>query len=460
MNCPVCKRDLAPTLSICLTCGAMMNDTVREELQTKTAAGNDSGRLSTPSNASKISRPLTVNVPMAKQPAPDVKKAAPAPAPTVTKAAPSPAPSKTVTSDLGVKKTSPTLVGFHSKNPTVPDWRLQLQNSVRQRTTGAPQPALPDARGVQAGQKQATNGANALKIEAAPEPAPAIHANPRVAKALKRIEESRKAFLETDSQNNSAADAKPIGNAPRTFPFNVVSRTPHSTQQPAAAAPTATKPRLISSLRIEKRGLDTNKLPPIPQPARVATSLDTDDIVDIHETASDDRSREHQKFEFHPEPVEAAEPIVEETDAFDNPEVEEADDLAPFSMRFGAGLFDVIIGGFATSILLSPLMLTGGTWLSVSGVLAFAAALAIVLFVYLTLTVGYYGRTFGMSLFSLEMIDAEENAYPTLHQAAVSASVYLLSMAMGGIGFIPVLFNEERRAAHDLLSGTILIREV
>jgi uncharacterized RDD family membrane protein YckC len=65
-----------------------------------------------------------------------------------------------------------------------------------------------------------------------------------------------------------------------------------------------------------------------------------------------------------------------------------------------------------------------------------------------------------MSLFSLEMIDAEENAYPTLHQAAVSASVYLLSMAMGGIGFIPVLFNEERRAAHDLLSGTILIREV
>ena len=35
MNCPVCKRELAPTLSICLTCGAMMHDTVREELETK-----------------------------------------------------------------------------------------------------------------------------------------------------------------------------------------------------------------------------------------------------------------------------------------------------------------------------------------------------------------------------------------------------------------------------------------
>ena len=38
MNCPVCKRSLAPTLSICFACGAMVNDSVREELQTKIAA--------------------------------------------------------------------------------------------------------------------------------------------------------------------------------------------------------------------------------------------------------------------------------------------------------------------------------------------------------------------------------------------------------------------------------------
>ena len=147
-------------------------------------------------------------------------------------------------------------------------------------------------------------------------------------------------------------------------------------------------------------------------------------------------------------------------DEFADFELEEADDLAPFSMRFGAGLFDLIIGGFATAILLSPLMLSGGSWMSLSGVLAFSAALAIVLFVYLTLTVGFTGRTFGMRLFSIEMVDAEENAYPTLHQAAVSASVYLLSIALGGIGFLPVLFNDEKRAAHDILSGTILIREM
>ena len=50
MMCPVCKRDLAPTLSICMTCGAMINDTVREELETKisrpgVSAAQNSGGL-------------------------------------------------------------------------------------------------------------------------------------------------------------------------------------------------------------------------------------------------------------------------------------------------------------------------------------------------------------------------------------------------------------------------------
>ena len=64
-----------------------------------------------------------------------------------------------------------------------------------------------------------------------------------------------------------------------------------------------------------------------------------------------------------------------------------------------------------------------------------------------------------MRLFSLELIDAEENQYPSLHQAAVHSSLFILSLAFAGVGFLPIFFNEERRAAHDLLSGTILVRE-
>jgi uncharacterized RDD family membrane protein YckC len=80
------------------------------------------------------------------------------------------------------------------------------------------------------------------------------------------------------------------------------------------------------------------------------------------------------------------------------------------------------------------------------------------MFIYLTIAVGFFGQTFGMRIFSLEIIDIEEEEYPTLHQAAVNSAVYLLSLVLGGIGFIPALFNEEKRAAHDLLSGTVVVK--
>jgi uncharacterized RDD family membrane protein YckC len=91
--------------------------------------------------------------------------------------------------------------------------------------------------------------------------------------------------------------------------------------------------------------------------------------------------------------------------------------------------------------------------------LTFAGTCAFVLFVYMTASIGFFGKTLGMRLFSLELVDAEENEHPTLHQAAVSSSLFIISLLFGGAGFVTVLFNEERRAVHDLLSGTIIVRE-
>ena len=81
------------------------------------------------------------------------------------------------------------------------------------------------------------------------------------------------------------------------------------------------------------------------------------------------------------------------------------------------------------------------------------------MFFYMTITLGFRGKTLGMGLFSLELVDATENEYPTLQQAAINSSVFLLSLGCVGAGFATVLFNEEKRAVHDLLSGTILVRD-
>ena len=474
MMCPVCKRDLAPTLSICLTCGAMMNDTVREELQTKISGNAEpvtstSGKLDrpkTPAPPAVQKKPL-IDPPAQRAAAPKIATAppptthAPTPPPPTTHAPATPpttiAPPKPIgtrfeTADLRVKKTSQTLVEFQTKKATVPEWRLQLQNSVRQKV-GTNRRADSTSEAASAPSKpKTTSGANALKVEYVEDEQPARHQNPRVASALKRIEESRRVFTNQPVAEQSVQVGKAT---PRNYPFNVVAR---SNEAPVTKVPQkatvnpSPKPMLVSPLKIEKRGFDTNKLPPLERsPDKISTRLE----VPATKTSSSPevKDREQKRISLDENLIESQ--LVEIVDE----ETDEIEDLAPLSMRFNAGLFDMIIGVFATLILLSPFILSGGSWISFPGFLAMTAAVAIVMFLYLTISIAFIGRTFGMRLFSLELVDVEENAYPTLHQAAVNSSVYLLSLALAGVGFLPVFFNEERRAAHDILSGTILIRE-
>lgn len=445
MMCPVCKRELAPTLSICFACGAMVNDTVREELQAKIERiSGPLERKPSPIIADKIPKLDELTLEMPASPAKPIE----------TTQERQPKPARTETMEFGGKKTSPTLVGFQPKSNTVPDWRLQLQNSVRQRKSDAT-PSSPTGVGSQPViQRQlVTNGANAIKAQFVEEPEAADHANPHVANALKRIEDSRRRYLPGDRHGTAAAPAKELPQ--RAYPFNVVTRSNETT--PAPNAPQATvnappKPRLVSSMRIEKKKYDTNKLPTlhVTDPEAESSPITAPDeplSISLRVPATEIAPTiEQAEIEF---------PMAAETEFADD-----IDDLAPHSSRFLAGLFDMIIGGFVTAIILSPLLVSGRPLFTIAGVLAIAATFGIVMFMYLTLAVGLRGRTLGMRLFSLEIVDAEENEYPTLHQAAVNSAVFLLTLPFFRIGFVPAFVNEERRAAHDLVSGTILVKEI
>src|SRR5688572_11687030 len=112
MNCPVCQRSLAPTLSICPTCGAMMNDTVREEIEKNITAGA-AAVLSAHAAAPRAAEPQARRIATVPRPVASVH-----------------------TNGLVPPKTSPTLVEFSPKNKAIPEWRLQLQNAVQQRKGG------------------------------------------------------------------------------------------------------------------------------------------------------------------------------------------------------------------------------------------------------------------------------------------------------------------------------------
>jgi uncharacterized RDD family membrane protein YckC len=382
-------------------------------------------------------------------------------------------PPKTTT-EIPVKPPSPppmnssppvksSTLEFHSKNATVPEWRLQLQNVVRQRQEREmSKPEMEIAPPIQRAQLN-TNGATALKERTIAEPETFEHKNPTLNSALERIEKSRQQFL-AEEKKQSVPAASPV-KANKNYPFYIAAKTSEAVSKPAEAnTPISSfaKPKLASSLRAEKDKLDTNKLPPLPlpPPASVATSFETRPVV--FEDVKKPPIAEAKKFE--PEVIEVVKVKAKTVEAVEvvepeEVEVEEYDDCAPFSMRFNAGLFDLIIGSFSSLLLLSPFMILGGNWLSTAGLFAFLATCAVVMFIYLTTSVGFYGRTFGMRLFSLEIIDIKDEEYPTFHQSAVSSAVYLLSLALGGIGFLTLLFNEDKRAVHDLVSGTIMVKE-
>ncbi len=398
----------------------MKNDTVREELQTKITAG-----------------PPVRFVP---------KPEAPTLAPTL--AAPpaaAPAPRRVETADLVAPKTSPTLVGFQNKEAPLPDWRLQIQNAVKQRRNGdgtglAPAPIVRE------------------RAEADAEPMLEVPiADPRVANAMKRIAQSRTTF----HKPKPFAQRKPVRSVQnpvqKPFPFDVVGTSTATAARPAPITPRrepelrpGPPPVVENKLPLEEKR-DTNKLP------RVETIVGSpDDEVDASQKPE---ARVMAAPAIKRIQIRVTTPgVLEEPDV--QHEEEPIDDLAPISMRFGAGLFDVIIGAFGALLMISPLAFSStGDWFTASGILLFAAAWALFLFVYMTASLGIVGKTIGMRLFSLELIDSVENEYPTLRQAAVNSAVFILAMPLAGAAFIPAFFNEEQRALHDLMSGTILVKE-
>lgn len=453
MNCPVCARELAATLSICPSCGAMMNDSVREELETKIS----SGRLRA---TSPVSEPKPLEMKFVDEPA--VKKEPVVRESAVPVLAPPPVRKPIHTADLTPPKTSPTLVGFQSQKATLPDWRLQIQNAVQQRVGGAPTASAT-----------ATASAPVITPQPAKAAAPAVQipegTDPRVAAAMKRVSESRKAFMPKTPAERMAAikPAAPI----EARPFNVVPKfTPVGKGfTPPKPMPAPAQPRVVAaSASTAAAKVDTNKLPkleavvaekaepvskPLPAIKLVEKPIAKVELLEEIAGSSETEFASIARIRI------KAEHLAIEAAEHEEPETEDIEDLAPFSMRFGAGLFDLIIGSFATMLLLSPVAFSGVDWMTPMGSLAFAGVWALVMFIYMTVGVGFYGKTFGMRLFSLELVDALDNQYPTLRQAAVNTALFLLTLPLAGAGFLTCFFNEENRAAHDLMSGTILVRE-
>jgi uncharacterized RDD family membrane protein YckC len=139
---------------------------------------------------------------------------------------------------------------------------------------------------------------------------------------------------------------------------------------------------------------------------------------------------------------------------FDNREYRSA----PIFLRALSALADLAVVCLLSSPLLALTELTNLQWQN-PRVIGFAAGtLMVVGFLYLTVSIAFTGRTIGMKLFSLRVVDARTGLIPTGSQSAGRALVYILSLASAGIALIYTFIDSEKHTAHDRFTHTAVIR--
>ena len=136
---------------------------------------------------------------------------------------------------------------------------------------------------------------------------------------------------------------------------------------------------------------------------------------------------------------------------------------AGFQLRAVAFILDfVVMMSFLLlffTIAFLPVILAGGSNISSSEerwiAMVFLIYIPFVLFAFFVLW-AWRGQSIGMMAVGIEVTDRDgEPLSPG--RAAVRSLVWPLSMLPLAIGAIPVLVDEERRALHDMLAGTVVL---
>jgi uncharacterized RDD family membrane protein YckC len=135
------------------------------------------------------------------------------------------------------------------------------------------------------------------------------------------------------------------------------------------------------------------------------------------------------------------------------------DDRAPRSKRIAAAIVDLIAVAFLCAPFAAAIELTIGNWGDPRVYGSMAGIVVAAMFLYHTCSVALAGHTWGMALCSLRAVDARTALVPTTGQCARRAAAYIISLATLGLGIIYSVFDAEGRTAHDLLSGTVVVRQ-
>jgi uncharacterized RDD family membrane protein YckC len=139
--------------------------------------------------------------------------------------------------------------------------------------------------------------------------------------------------------------------------------------------------------------------------------------------------------------------------------------MAPLGRRIAAGLLDAILmGSIHAAVIYLTLRLCGLTTQEVRVLppVPLAAFLLMLTSGYLVSFTVAGGQTIGKMIAGIRVVPLPErdpgNARVTLGSALVRAAGCLLSLLAAGLGYVPALLGQDRRAFHDRLAETRVVR--
>ena len=324
-----------------------------------------------------------------------------------------------------------TLIEFPgiSRN-ALPEWRKELSERVREVQERRAREAAREV--AEAERQRAETVSNPPQLELLPQTeAPAM--NPLVAAALKRIERAHQsAAVETRAPRTSLATA--VAYAPEREE-NIMNETvPPTIQLDFESEPPVAEP----PPPVEKAHLVV--VPPPVEPEVVAKP----DIPQLPKRLIRDDPND---------------PALNYLDSIcRNVRVDDlANQSASAFRRVISAFVDLIICALLTSPIAGALYLTGNLNFQDTRVLiVLSASLVVVTFLYLTLTTALTGRTLGMRLLSLRVIDTKTGLIPTGGQSVGRSFFYLVSLPTI-VGILFALFSREGYTAHDRFTRTAVV---
>ena len=131
---------------------------------------------------------------------------------------------------------------------------------------------------------------------------------------------------------------------------------------------------------------------------------------------------------------------------------------APILSRFVSAIMDIVVVCLLSSPAVALVRMADLKWQDTRTLLFAAGTFIVMGFVYLTISTAFTGRTVGMKLFSLRVVDARTGLIPTGGQSAARALVYMLTLTSVGIVLLYTFVDSERHTAHDRFTRTAVVR--